>query len=378
VERFKWPILTYAVASYAWTFFIAYNILRGIGYMLEPAGLDRIVQSASGFVLLVGILAPPAIVAKQVMKIVKADESRYILRRVVLTLGILGLVLSALAFVPVPVTVKTACVIDGANKIRVTASTPGFIAEVDVRDGSTVEAGQILARLENPELEKSLRQMRLQEESVLATEAEAISKQLDNRIPSLRALAAQYALAVSKYSSDLEKLVLHAPSPGTVIAPGLHHQRGTFLREGTLICEILPPGPLEAVVALNEKQAGLVQAGQEVSFRIHSLPGETWKGTVLAVSTSPSGELPHQALGQHAGGTVPATLSASNTISSGGNTPVALPSSQVFKARIAIDNASGLLRPGMAGRLRIHCGTKPLGAWLAGSFRDMLRSDFQL
>jgi len=346
--------------------------------MLEPAGLDRIVQSASGFVLLVGILAPPAIVAKQVMKIVKADESRDILRRVLLTLGILGLVLSALAFVPVPVTIKTACVIDGANKIRITASTPGFIAEVEVRDGSTVEAGQILARLENPQLEKSLRQMRLQEESVLASEAEAISKQLDNRIPSLRALVAQYALAVSKYSSDLEKLVLHAPSPGIVIAPDLRHLRGAFLREGTLVCEILPPGPLEAVVALNEKQAGLVQAGQEVSFRIHSLPEETWKGAVLAVSTSPSGELPHQALGQHAGGTVPAILSASNSISKSDNTPVALPSSQVFKARIAIENTSGLLRPGMAGRLKIHCGTKPLGAWLVGSFRDMLRSDFQL
>lgn len=376
VERFKWPILTYAVASYAWTFLIAYKILRGIGYMLEPAGLDRIVQSASGFVLLVGILAPPAFIGKQIWKIVKSDETRLIRRRVATTAAILAAISSLLLLLPVPVTVKTACVIDGANKIRVTASTPGFLAEAAVRDGSAVEAGQILARLENPELEKSFLQMRLQEESVLASEAEAISKQLDSRIPSLRALAAQFALAVSKYSTDLEKLVLLAPSPGTVIAPDLRYQRGTFLREGTLVCEILPPGPLEAIVALNEKQAGLVQAGQEVSFRIHSLPGDAWNGTVLSVSTSPSGELPHQALGQHAGGTVPATMSGG--ISKTTNTPIALPSSQVFKARIAIDNASGLLRPGMAGRLKIRCGTKPLGAWLSGLFRDMLRSDFQL
>jgi hypothetical protein len=60
------------------------------------------------------------------------------------------------------------------------------------------------------------------------------------------------------------------------------------------------------------------------------------------------------------------------------NSPVALASGQIYKARIAIDNSGGLLRPGMAGRLKIQCGNNPLGEWLASKFRDMLRSDFQL
>jgi hypothetical protein len=130
-------------------------------------------------------------------------------------------------------------------------------------------------------------------------------------------------------------------------------------------------------VALTEKQSGLVLADQKVSFRIHSLPGEAWQGTVLRVSTSPTLELPHQALGQQAGGTIPTNLGAANP-ARGDNVPLALASSQVYKARIAIENPGGLLRPGMAGRLKIQCGTKPLGQWIANTFRDMLRSDFQL
>jgi putative peptide zinc metalloprotease protein len=378
VERFKWPILTYAVASYAWTFLIAYNILRAIGFMLEPYGLDRLVQSASGFVLIVGILAPPFLVAMQIMKIIKTDETRAILRRVVIVSASLAVILIALLFLPMPVNVKTACVIDAPNKIRVTASTPGFLSEILVRDGSRVSQGDPLVLLTNPELEKNLHQLRLQEESVLASEAEAVSRQMDARIPALRALASQYGLAVAKYSADLEKLRIAAPSSGTVIAKGLRDQKGTFLREGSPICEILPEGPLEVVLALSEKQAGIVRAGQTASFRIHSLPGEEWSGTVRSVSSSPSIELPHQSLGQHAGGTVPAILSSSNSISQSDNTPVALPSGQVYKARIAIEDPDGTLRPGMGGRLRIQTGSKPLGVCLLDALFNMLRSDFRL
>lgn len=377
VDRFKWPILTYAVASYAWTFLVAYNILLGIGYMLEPIGLDRIVQAASGFTLLVGILAPPAIVGIQIMKIVKSDETRAIRRRVLWTAIIVSTLIAAALFVPVPVSVKTACVVDGANKIRITAATPGFLEKILVRDGEKVEQGQSLVLLKNPELANRLRQIRLQEASVLAREGDSISRQIDRSIPGLRALASQYELAIAKFTADLQLLDVRAPVAGTVLAADLRHQLGLFLSEGSLVCEILPYGPLEAVVALSEKESGLVAAGQAVSFRIHSLPGEAWSGTVISVSTSPTIELPHQALSQHAGGTVPATMSAPVNPQKDNN-PVALASGQIFKARIAIDNSGGLLRPGMAGRLKIQCGKKPLGEWLASKFRDMLRSDFQL
>jgi multidrug resistance efflux pump len=278
----------------------------------------------------------------------------------------------------VPVNVKTACVIDAPNKIRVTAATPGFLSEILVRDGSRISQGDPLVLLTNLELEKNLHQLRLQEEAVLASEAEAVSRQMDARIPALRALASQYGLAVAKYSADLEKLRVTAPASGTVLAKGLRDQKGTFLREGFPILAILPEGPLEVVVALSEKQAGTVRAGQSATFRIHSLPGEEWAGTVRSVSSSPSIELPHQSLGQHAGGTVPAVLSSSNSISQSDNTPVALPSGQVYKARIAIEDPDGTLRPGMGGRLKIQAGSKPLGSWLSHSVRDMLRADFQL
>jgi len=377
VEQFKWPILTYAVASYIWTFFVAYNILRGIGYMLQPSGLDRIVQSSSGLVLLAGILAPPTIVGVQIMKILKSDESHTILRRVLFTITGLTLAFGALYVIPMPVNVQTACAINAANIIRITAASPGFVKQVPAHDGMRVKTGETLANLSNPELEKSLEHLKLQLESVLMRETHALAKQMNAQIPALRALAAQYNVAITKYSADIDALVVRSPVDGLVIGRNLQLKRGTLLRQGDLLCEILPDGPLEVVVALTESQAGLVAKAQSVTFRLLSAPSVTWTGEVLDIASSPSVELPHQSLGQHAGGTVPSVTSPSGMVGSD-TSPTALPSSQVYRARIAVDNSRGDLRPGFGGRLKIHCGTKPLGSWLAQGLRNMIRSDFQL
>jgi len=376
IERIKWFILVYAVASYAWTFYMAYNILKLIGHLLQPVGLDRLAQAASGLVLILGIVTPPFLVGFQIFRVVKSDESATVGRRVLLSITTLLAVVVGISFIPVPVSVKSACVVDATNRIRVTAPVPGFLRTISVRDNQSVQAAQVLAVIQNPELDKSLAGLKLQREVALIQEAAVIAAQVDRLIPSVRSLAAQFEAAVAKYSADQSAAHLLAPTAGIVVGPALKFRTGTFLQRGELFCEIIPDGPLQAVVALKESETPLVQPGQSVSFRLHSFTGETFRGTVLSVAPSPLMELPHQALGQQAGGTVPSVMTG--TSPQQGGAPVAVPSAQIYKALVAIENPGGLLRPGMSGRIKISCGKRPLGAAVFQYFRNMIRTDFQL
>lgn len=375
VESMKWQILFYAVASYLWMFFMAYNILSAMGYMLQPYGLDRLVQAAAGMVLLVGMLTPLILVGVQITKVVRSDEDGFVTRRVVISFGIALAAVALLSLVPIPITVKSALVVDSVNRVRVTASTPGFVRAVEVRDGQAVAAGEPLAVLENRELEKSFANMKNQAEVAKLKESAVISGQFDQFLPAVRALTAQYESAIAKYSADIDALTLKAPEAGTVVGLSLELKKGNFLRKGDLFCELIPEGALQAVIALSENETSLVEPGQKVSFRLRSVAGGTFHGRVVSVAPSPVQEFPHESLGQHAGGTVPSVMTAS---SQPGGQPVAIPSSQIYKAQVAIDNPDGLLRPGMSGRIRISCGTKALGPAIVHYLRNMVRTDFQL
>jgi multidrug resistance efflux pump len=267
--------------------------------------------------------------------------------------------------------------LDAGNRIRVTAATGGFVKNIAVRDGQDVTQGERLATLANPELPRMLENLKIQKENIHIQESLALNHQIDKEIPALRTHASQVDTAIVKITKDIDALQIKAPQAGVVIGKKLEDKTGTLLRQGELLCEIIPSGPLQAVVVLTEEEAGIVQAGQKVTFRLLSSPGKASIGKVLGVSSSPSVDLPHQSLSQYAGGTVPGVLSAGNS-KTGDAAPVALPSAQIYKATVALDDPTGILRPGMSGLVKIHCGFKSLGSIMYQKFRKMLRSDFQL
>ena len=374
-QSVKWRIMIYAVASYAWTIFVAYNILQIVGMFLEPAGLDRLAQSTAAITLIAGILTPPFLIGAHVFKTARTDESGKVRRRTIIV-GLAGAaVLAAVLAVPVPVNVRSACVIDADNRVRVTAATAGFVREVAVSDGDRVETGDLLARMENPPLAAELESLRIRLQAVRLEESANIDTKSASGVAALRSLRRQFEAAEANSAADVSALQVVAPVGGIVIARGLREKVGTLLRRGDLFCEILPDGPLHAAVALNEDEAGLVHAGQRVVFKLRSLPDSTFQGEVLSVDAAPARELPHQSLGEQAGGTVPSTLVGS---SSDPAATRAVPAQVIYRARVAIENPDDALRPGMSGRIKIECGTKPLGAALWRKVTSMVRTDFRL
>jgi putative peptide zinc metalloprotease protein len=373
-DTMKWTIITYAVASYAWTIFVAYNILQIIGVLLEPAGLDRLAQSTAAVTLLAGILAPPIMIGLHILKTARADDSGQVRRRALISGMIAAFLLAVVFSIPASINVRSACVIDADNRARVTAATAGFIREVSVQDGQQVARGEVLARLENPPLEVELESLRHRLSAIRLEESTVIHEGTAAGASEARSVRRQFEAAEAKAATDVAALELIAPVSGVVIGRDLREKAGTLLRRGDLFCEILPEGPMQALVALNEDDAGLVQAGQKVVFKLRSLPDRTFRGEVLSVDVAPARELPHQSLGEQAGGTVPSVLVPDTNPDSSR----AIPAHAIYQARVAVDNFDGVLRPGMSGRIKIECGTKPFGQALWRKVTTMIRTDFRL
>lgn len=377
--KLRGRIMFYAVASYVWTFMVAYRMLLAMGHMLEPYGLDRLAQATASLALLTGVVAPPIMVALHVRKVLTNNPDSELRRRII-NRGLIGAaILAVVVAIPWPVSVRSACVIDAANSVRITAATAGYIEEVECSDGKRIQTGAVLAELENPELESQVRDYELRLAGLQAAFAAAETEPDYRRSAAgLRMQKEQLETALQQARLEKEQLVLRSPIDGTVSARGLSERKGTLLRRGDPFCEILPNGPTEVVVVLGENEAGKVEAGQSVSFRLNSLASRTFEGKVLEVTEQPVARLPHQSLSQYAGGSVPSVMSAPPAGSADPTAPVALPSGQVFEVRVAISDDDGLLRPGMSGRIKIDCGRRPIGATLWQNFMSMLRTDFRL
>jgi multidrug efflux pump subunit AcrA (membrane-fusion protein) len=111
------------------------------------------------------------------------------------------------------------------------------------------------------------------------------------------------------------------------------------LSVGQPLFEIAPIERMVAEVEIPQAELAHVAAGQSVSIKLEAFLGQEWLGEITRVQ--PRSEM-----------------------RGGGN---------VFIAEIALDNAEGVLRPGMHGQARITTARRPIG-WIVfhGPWRDFV------
>lgn len=365
----RMTFIVYAVASYLYTWYVTFRIFGTIGLKLEPYGLAAIGKGLLFFTYAAGILIPIWMLGKQLAPKFKGGMGGFISSRVAKVSG--GLVLGVLLLLicPWPVRVTTSCVLDGSNRVSVRAKLDGFIRGVEVREGSVVRPGQLLASLENDEVWK---QLRVQESQAALIELKRQAAGAQNNLSGVTQLnkeAIELETVLRTLQQKADGLQLKAPVDGVVLTGDLESHRGTFLQEGGVFCEILPAGQISVVIALTEEQAGLVRADQKLEFRLHSMPGRLFRGKVTKTFSAASYVLPHAAMAGRFGGEVPTQLDA------GGQER---PANTMYQAELAIENPDGLLRPGMSGRAKIQCGRSTIGHIIGNKLRAFFRLDYQL
>ena len=150
--------------------------------------------------------------------------------------------------------IEVPAIVEYKKPIIIKAASSGFVSLLPIHVGSKVAQGDLLFRLENPELLSELAQVRLQITS-LETESRMQLKSgsfseyqvLKDKLGSLQEQEAVLA-------KEVEQLEIRAAGEGTVVGESLDNLQGMYLRKGVEICWLVDEGKktLNASVAQDD------------------------------------------------------------------------------------------------------------------------------
>ena len=157
------------------------------------------------------------------------------------------------------------------EEVSLTFETSGKITAINFVEGTHVKKGQLLAKVNDAQLQAQLRklevQLKLAEDRVYRQNAllerEAVSKEAYEQV--------QTDLAMLKAEIDMVKAnialtELHAPFDGII---GLRQvSEGTYATPSTIVASLTKISPLKIEFAVPERYAGIVKNGANLSFKV--------------------------------------------------------------------------------------------------------------
>jgi len=238
-------------------------------------------------------------------------------------------VVLVLILVPWKMRIGTNATVIPAERRIVTAETSGILKRVLVREGQKVEAGAVLAELEDSnervKLAESVANLGLARRQT----AEAESQRDLAAAAQARLRADRYEAEARLYRERLDKARMRAPITGVVVTPKIEEAAGKMLEAGQAFCELVDQRRMAVEVLIPETDVELVRAGSPVTVKLNAFPTLTLEGSVTQLGAQ--------------------TVSAE--------------SEQFFRARAIFPNPEEMVRTGMVGRAKI---TARGGWWESG------------
>jgi len=303
-------LVAYTIASWAYRLLIMTAIFWICQLALKPFGLQWLAVLIV-FIAIIGMAAGPV---KELSALMADPTRRRKIRpsrllTVCLLTAALGVVL---VVVPMPRRIFAPAVLESRDADVVYVTAPGVLVEA-VREGTSIEQGAMIARLDNVALKKDVARL----ESELAARKSLVDVLTKRRSPDASgdAFGSSGELpAAIEAVSDLEnrlqdrvaeydRLTLKAPKSGTVLPPRTSLEKpapgelsswsgtplaprnhGAVMKAGTEICTVGDPKELTAQLVVDESVIGLIREGQSVRIQVDELPGAFLKGTVAEIA----------------------------------------------------------------------------------------------
>ena len=290
----KWLAL-YAPLSFA------YRIMVSTLIVLWIAGYSTFLAAVAVALLVSTMLLQPLWgVIEQLRATVPSRATRW--RAAITATGVLmGLATVAYA-VPLPHHTTAPGIVWLPEHAHVRAGTDGFVRSLIARDGDTVQAGDMLIVLEDPELiaEKARLESRLdglhsQQFSVWMTDA-AEAQRTEQEIRSV-------TNELERTEERIARLTIHAHSSGKFVMPFASDLPGKFVVQGTTLGYVFDHGAIRVRAAVPEYDAILVRASRQTAqVRISDAPVESMTAELIREIPAATLELPSAALGDKGGG----------------------------------------------------------------------------
>ena len=202
-------------------------------------------------------------------------------------------------------------------------------------------------------LEKTEEQVVVKQKEAEAAEAELRMISADDHVDLRRELAQAEAVHADIARLETQRRHLEgqlrfvdvlSPASGVVTTPRPKEIVGRLMKKGDLILEVHQMDTLTAEIVVPETEIADVREGQKVILKARALPERSFNGTVTEIASEATEEK-----------TAPG---------------------RIVRVRTALDNRSGLLKPGMTGTAKIYCGQRPILDLMTRRMARFLRVEF--
>jgi putative peptide zinc metalloprotease protein len=380
-QRSKGWFALYTVASVIYRWVVVYSIMIFLIKVLEPYGLQALGRIVA-FTGLVGMVVKPVWDIIKFFR-VPGKASKMKRKNMTISLAVACLILALIVWLPLPYHVRCAAEIQPQDSQQVFAMVPGRLVQFYKRPGDTVQAGDVIAQLDNveertqlaqyqgelneakvklnvlkdmPRLEDARSQMEIQLDKVRSRES--LVKEFSNRIAQLTVTAkeggvlyAPPAKAIPKQLDEEEQLPSWSDSPFDA------KNQDAFFAESDLLCLIGQPNRWEAMLVIDQHDIDLVSENDQVEILLEADRSNSISGRISKISEMDMKEAPEN-IALQSGGALDTEMTASGRLK---------PISTSYQARVPLEEADKTLRIGYRGQARIYVGWKSLG-WRAYRF----------
>jgi len=184
--------------------------------------------------------------------------------------------------------VTTIGTVAAAQEVTLYPEVTGFVTEIDFKQGTTVQSGQTLLRLDDKtqQVAVQIAQLALQSAQSAADRADALAK--TNNITSQALEDAHNALQkaqadLKSAQLDVSQRVITAPFSGTIGLTDL--SIGDLVTSSKAIATLDDMSKVTVSFSVPERASGLTQVGQKVTATGDAFPGTSFPGTITAVDT---------------------------------------------------------------------------------------------
>ena len=182
--------------------------------------------------------------------------------------------------------------IEGEVQRAMTAPFQGYVRESASRAGDTVKKGQVLARLDDRDLQLERVRLQAQRDQYSKQFREAMAKRDRTQVRLVASQIGQVEAQLALVEEQLSRTEIAAPFDGVIVSGDLTQALGAPVERGQVLFEIAPLEGYRVVLQVDERSIGDVSVGQRGQLVLASMPGENLPiviGKITPVSTAKEG-----------------------------------------------------------------------------------------
>ena len=292
----RWLVI-YAITSSIYKFFILFFIALFVAKKFLVVGVILV-----AWVLFNQIIKP---IYTQIKFLISSPILQHSRKRAIsITSFFVVCVLSVITLIPMPNWTRAEGVIWPSHESQIRIAVDGFVEKVVITDGSLVEKGELILRLDNPQLraEEKITRAKLEELNAryasILFDKHAEAKILQEEIATLKA-------ELKSLRNQLKFFNIYSPAEGFFSLASNKNIQGRFFNKGEIVAHILNHNETTALVVVSQQDVGAVrETTKNIGVRLSQQIESIYQAKITREVPEASKTLPSKALGVLGGGTI--------------------------------------------------------------------------